>query len=321
MARLIEQIVGHKTEIEKLDHLIETQRWPHAMLFVGPSGIGKKMIAFAFAQKLVCEQPLKPCGVCGPCLRIEKKQSESLVIIEPDPAVAKEVIKVDAIRGLLDSLSFASLGTARVVIIDRAHKMNEQAANALLKTLEEPFENVYFILIGDDREQFLPTIKSRTQAIRYNVLTLDELRKIKPQQEDWAYRSSRGRVDLLERLTSPEGLQKREESLSLFEQFCEDPQFLLASEWRASLKDRTNAQFNLTCWVQILRDLVILKTQAQKFILNTDQIVRLKKLYKIQSSKLLWFAEQLNSAEKALLGNTDPILVFENLWVNYARMD
>ena len=146
-------------------------------------------------------------------------------------------------------------------------------------------------------------------------------KKIKPQQSDWAYRSARGQADQLEKLTTPEGIQKREDAFIFFEQFCADPDFLLAANWKAFVKERSAAQYHLNCWMQLLRDLVVLKTQAQKFILNTDQAERLKKFYNLQTQKLLQLAENLVEAEKSLLGNADPTLVFENLWVKYARMD
>ncbi len=326
MARIIGSVVGHAKEIKQLVLMRESGRWPHALLFAGPSGTGKRKIALAFAQVLVCDSPDRDpqglaCGVCGPCLRIEKEQSESLLFLKPDEKAARPTIKVDAVRGLLDSLSLASMGKARIVLVDNAQTMNPQAANALLKTLEEPFENVYFILICEDLEQLLPTVRSRVQVIRFHSLSIEEIQEVKPGKPDWAYRSSRGQADRLELLSSAEGTQKREDALGLFEQFCADKDFLLRSEWRASIKDRTWAQFNVTCWLQIVRDLVILKTQANKFILNTDQIERLKKLYQIQSKKLLWLAEQLVFAERDIVGNGDPVLVFEDLWVRYARMD
>ena len=321
MARLIESIVGHTAELKRLIQLHESNRWPHALLFAGPSGTGKRKTALAFAQILICESAPLACGICGPCLRIEKEQSESLLFLKPDEKAARPTIKVEAVRDLLDSLSLASMGKSRIVLVDNAQTMNPQAANALLKTLEEPFENVYFILICEDIHQLIPTIRSRVQVFRFSALSFDEIQQVKPGQPDWAYRSSRGQVDRLDLLTSAEGSQKREDALGLFEQFCADDQFLLANSWRTSIKDRTWAQFNVTCWLQIVRDLVILKTQAHKFILNTDQIERLKKLYKIQSKKLLWLAEQLVFAERDILGNGDPVLVFEDLWVRYARMD
>ncbi len=321
MARLIDSVVGHKTEIKRLMHLKESGRWPHALLFAGPSGVGKKKIALAFAQMLIC--PVKPdaCGVCGACLRVAKMQSESLNFIQPDPEAAKAVIKVDAIRGLLDNLSFASLGSARVVIIDQAQTMNPQASNALLKTLEEPFENVYFILLGEEVQSFMPTIRSRSQVIRFAPLSAAELKMIKPGLPEWAYLSSRGRLDQLELLTSPEGVERREESLSLFEQFCEDPDFLISSGWKTQAKDRGQAMFNVKCWLQLIRDLIVLKTQAQQFVLNTDQVSRLKKLYQLQTRKLIQLSQNLIQAEQSLKGNADATLVFENLWVKYARVD
>ncbi|MBC7420170.1 MAG: AAA family ATPase [Bdellovibrio sp.] len=324
MARLIESVVGHAVEIKHLIQLRESGRWPHALLFAGPSGTGKRKIALAFAQILVCDNADRDpqglaCGVCGPCLRVQKEQSESLLFLKPDEKAARPAIKVEAVRELLDSLSLASLGKARIVIVDNAQIMNPQASNALLKTLEEPFENVYFILICEDLGQLLPTIRSRVQVVKFSALSFEEIQIVKPGKPDWAYRSSRGQIDRLELLASPEGTQKREEALTLFEQFCADEEFLMASEWRASIKDRTWAQFNVTCWLQIIRDLVILKTQANKFILNTDQIERLKKLFQIQSKKLLWLADQLVFAERDIQGNSDPVLVFEDLWVRYAR--
>ncbi|MBC7742897.1 MAG: DNA polymerase III subunit [Bdellovibrionaceae bacterium] len=319
MARLIDSVVGHTAVIDQLIQMRTAGRWPHALLFAGPSGVGKRKVALAFAQILICEKEELACGVCGPCLRVAKEQSESLLFVKQDEKAARPTIKVEAVRDLLDSLSLASMGKNRVVIIDDAQTMNPQAANALLKTLEEPFENVFFILIGEDLNQFLPTIRSRVQVIRFAALSLAQIQQVKPGQPDWAYRSSRGQVDRLDLLASPEGTQKREEALGLFEQFCANQDFLLANDWRPQIKDRTWAQFNIICWLQIVRDLVILKTQANKFILNTDQLERLKKLYSIQSKKLLWLAQQLVRAERDLLGNGDPVLIFEDLWVKYAR--
>ena len=321
MARLIDSVVGHAPEINRLNILKNSGRWPHALLFAGPSGVGKKKIALAFAQMLICPVSPEACGVCGPCLRVAKMQSESLNFIQPDPEAAKAVIKVDAVRELLDNLSFASLGSARVVLIDQAQTMNAQASNALLKTLEEPFENVYFILLGEEVQSFMPTIRSRSQVVRFTPLTEAELKIIKPGLPDWAYLSSRGQLDQLELLTSEEGVEKREGSLNLFEQFCEDPEFLLSSEWKTHAKDRAQALFNVKCWLQLIRDLIVLKTQAQQFVLNTDQVVRLKKLYQLQSKKLLRLSQNLIQAEQSLKGNADAVLVFENLWVKYARMD
>lgn len=321
MARLIESVIGHEIEIEKLMHLKQVGRWPHAMMFVGPSGIGKKKLALAFAQALVCEESVEGCGVCGPCLRIEKKQSESLIIIEPDSETAKPSIKVEKIRDLLERLSLASVSHARVVIIDQAHTMNAQASNALLKTLEEPSENIFFILIANDVHQFLPTIRSRTQVMRFSSLTYEQIRRVKPNLPDWIYRSSRGQIDRLELLSTQEGSEKREDALQFFEQFCDDEHFLTDKNWRDDIKDRSWALFCINCWLLLARDAVILKNETQKFMLNTDQMERLKKLASASINKLLWLSHNLSLAEKDINANADSVLVFEDLWIKYARVD
>lgn len=321
MARIIESVVGHESEISNLFRLKQAGRWPHALMFVGPSGIGKKKLALAFAQALICEASAMGCGICGACIRIEKKQSESLTLLEPDPELSKPVIKVEAVRDLLDSLSLAAIGSARVVIIDQAQTLNPQASNALLKTLEEPTENIFFILIANDVQQFLPTIRSRTQVMRFSALTYDQVKKIKPNIPDWTYRSSRGQMDRLELLSSSEGAAKREEALVFFEQFCHDSNFLTDKSWKDSIKDRPRAIFSINCWMQMVRDAIILKTQAQKFILNTDQTERLKQLYSFSAHKLLWLCQKLIVAEKDINANADAVLVFEDLWIQYARMD
>lgn len=321
MARLLDQIVGHEAVIEHLQHLKRTDRWPHALLFAGPSGIGKRQCALAFAQILICERQQQGCGECPACLRVAKKQSESLILIRPDESAAKPVIKVDVIRDLLSSLSLSALGVCRVVIIDEAHTMNPQAANSLLKTLEEPMENVYFILIGEDVQQFLPTIRSRTQVIRFSYLRETELQAIRPGLPQWSYRSSRGQLDRLSLLTTEEGLKKRDEALSLFEDFCQNKEFLLWSDWKTVLKDRGMAQFSVSCWQQIVRDLMVLKTASSQFILNTDQLLRFEQLSAVGSGRLSKLAQELIYAEQDLMMNADPVLVFESLWVKYDRMD
>ena len=321
MARIIESIIGHEAEIAKLTQLKEKKRWPHTLLLAGPSGIGKMKVALAFAQSFLCENSDDACGVCGSCLRVEKKQSESLRILGPDAEAAKPAIKVEAVRELLQSLSLSHLGAAQIVIIDEAHSMNTQAANALLKTLEEPMENLYFILIANDVQQFLPTMRSRAQVVRFSALRYEQMKRIKPHLDDWIYRSARGQLDRAEKLASEEGKLQREEALAILDQFCEDPHFLSDKTWKDQIKNRAWAIQSLKYWLQIVRDAAVLKTQAKKFILNTDQTQRLKNLYEISNQKLLFLCQNLISAERDISANADPVLVVENMWVKYARVD
>lgn len=323
MARIIDSTYGHKDQIAKLNYLLASDRFPQSMLFVGPNGIGKKRIALAVAQSLVCEVSKEACGECGPCKRAEKQQSESLFVIQPEgEAGKKQSIKVEAIRDLLERLALAPVGKCRVVIIDSVHLMNEQASNAFLKTLEEPSENLYFILTVTEAQLLLPTIQSRVQMMRFSVLELDHLKTIKPNEPDWAYRSCRGQLDRLEMLTSKQGLAERQEALQLLHDFCFSEDFLLFDEWRKAMRDDRNwALFNMKCWLQMVRDATVLKTQANKFVLNTDQSELLKQLHTLSTKKLNWFATALMQAARDIQGNQDASLVIDSLKVNYARVD
>lgn len=323
MARLVESVVGHEKQVELLRQMRLSQRWPHALLLVGPSGSGKKRVALACAQALVCENSVFDwgCGRCGPCIRIEKQQSESLTLLTPDRSMARPNIKVEQIRTLLEELSLKAIGKARIVIVDDAHLMNAQAANALLKELEEPSENVYFILIASDLHQLIATIRSRLQVVRFSALSYEEIKKIKPGCADWVYRSSRGRVDTLQTLSQDDGVAEREESLQLLDQFCGDENFLQNKSWKDSVKDRAWALRCATHWQQLVRDTVLMKIQAQNYILNTDQKNRLAKLQLLPMIKLIWLFERLVQAERDLAAHADGVLTFEDMWVNYVRLD
>ncbi|MFZ3229768.1 MAG: AAA family ATPase [Pseudobdellovibrio sp.] len=322
MARLIDSIFGHEEQVESLSQLKKNKRWPHAFLFVGPAATGKKKIALAFAQALICEKAELACGVCGPCLRVEKLQSENLIVIEPDTSLVKPVIKVEAIRSLLDALALSSLGGQRVVVINEAHTMNPQAANTLLKTLEEPFENVYFFLIGQSVQQFLSTIRSRTQVVRFPSLSIQNLKSIKPGLPDWAYQGCRGQVDRLIQMTSADGLTKRAEAFLFLEKFIEDADFFKDAQWRLLAKDRSWSTLTIGAWLQVICEALIFKAKPVDGdrVMSDAQIAQIQKITPVPNEKLFKLSEDLIQAQKDIFANLDPVLVFEKMWVSYARM-
>lgn len=164
MARLIDQIPAQMKVWENLMSSRREGRLAHALAFSGPEGSGKKKMAWAFAQALLCDkQDQAPCGECGPCKRVESESSESVWFVEPE----KNIIKLEAATQILDFLSLQRLSRARVVIVDQANLLNAQTANALLKAIEEPPPESYFILTTPGTSQLLPTMRSRVQNIRF----------------------------------------------------------------------------------------------------------------------------------------------------------
>ncbi|MCB0362405.1 MAG: AAA family ATPase, partial [Bdellovibrionales bacterium] len=135
MARLFDLLIGHHQPKERLLSALTEKRLSPNLLLVGPGGIGKSRFARALAQEIVCPQKTPfACGICPACRRIERGESESLLHILPDGLQ----IKIDQAQKILDFLSLRAWGSSRVVILEEAHRLNIQAANSLLKSLEEP---------------------------------------------------------------------------------------------------------------------------------------------------------------------------------------
>jgi len=149
-------------------------QWPHAMLVTGPAGIGKRVLAQSLARALLCETPAadhSACGHCAGCRYAAAVQHPDLRIVEPieiddDEVKVVEWISVDRIRALIRWAQVTShRGGAKVALIVPAERMNEAAANALLKTIEEPPAATYFILVSHLAGRLPATIVSRCQQI------------------------------------------------------------------------------------------------------------------------------------------------------------
>ena len=145
----------------------------HAYLISGASGMGKRTLAKLMAQHLLCTGEKKPCGACPACIQVREDEHPDVLTITPGKPLSPDVkpglvgIPVDEIRhviGIVGQHTF--VGGRRVVIIERAEKMNPPAQNALLKTLEEPLAGTVFLLLSESPELLLPTIVSRCRALK-----------------------------------------------------------------------------------------------------------------------------------------------------------
>ncbi|QDT96389.1 DNA polymerase III subunit delta' [Gimesia aquarii] len=189
------QIRGHQLILEMLDRSLSRSRLPHALLFVGDAGIGKKRVAQHLAQCLFCQQTpadqLVCCNVCNSCKQMAAGTHPDLISVEcpPDKAVLplNLIIGKDEQRGregICYEMSLRPmLGDRRIAIIDDADKMNAESANALLKTLEEPSANYLMILIANELDAILPTIRSRCQSIRFRPLSDEDVAELLIEQQ------------------------------------------------------------------------------------------------------------------------------------------
>ena len=191
MPSLLSTVQAQPTAVETLRRALTAGRVHHAYLFDGPDGVGKERTAFGLGQALVCERRAdgtsEACGECRACARAVPRAGDSRPL-HPDVVVLErglyepttigrkspetQDISIDQVRTLvLARAAFAPLeGRAKVFIVRRAEELSISAANALLKTLEEPGARTHFLLLSATADALLPTIRSRTQRLRFGGL-------------------------------------------------------------------------------------------------------------------------------------------------------
>ena len=171
----LEEVVGQEHIKKALKNAIELNKISHAYLFTGPRGTGKTSTARIFAKSLNCKEgpTINPCGVCENCVDITN--STPMDVIEIDAASNR---KVEDAQNILEKVMYAPVNSRyKIYIIDEVHMLSTTAFNALLKTLEEPPENVIFILATTEVHKVLDTIKSRCQRFDFKRITTDDIVK------------------------------------------------------------------------------------------------------------------------------------------------
>ncbi len=168
-------IYGHEWAAELLQRHAAHNEVRHAYLFAGPPGVGRRTLALRLAQAVNCTnppQPGEPCGTCRMCTQIEKMQQADLAVVQAEREGGELII--DQVRALQQSLSLSPYEARfRVALLLRFHEANDNAANALLKTLEDAPPRVILLLTVDAPEDVLPTIASRCEVLRLRPLPVE----------------------------------------------------------------------------------------------------------------------------------------------------
>jgi DNA polymerase-3 subunit delta' len=174
-------VIGHRKLVTLLSRSIARDALPPSLIFAGPIGVGKRLVADAVAQAVNCLAPRLPsssttpdalehdaCGECTACLRIARGVHPDVVIVAPGDSGS---IKIEPIRDLVDRVGYRPFeGRRRVVIIDEADALVTAAQNALLKTLEEPPSASMFLLVTAHPDTLLATVRSRCPRLRFQPL-------------------------------------------------------------------------------------------------------------------------------------------------------
>jgi hypothetical protein len=174
--------IGHTSQIKTLESILDSGELPHALIFTGPSGTGKKIIARKFLSALFCSETVKPCGKCASCTQILAGTFPDYIFVSPNEngiiPVGVDDRDEGSIRHLIWRMSSKPVTGKAGIIVDGIDRASPEAQNAFLKTLEEPAEGSCIVLIASDRSQVLHTIFSRCREIRFLPLTQSDLQSI-----------------------------------------------------------------------------------------------------------------------------------------------
>jgi len=280
-------IAGNEQAKRILQLSLSKGRLPNSLLFFGPSGTGKLKTALTLAKALNCERRQDDsCDLCESCLRAERGQHPNIRL------VVREKNREQIVKDQVEEINYLSnlrpWNQGRMVfIIDEAEKMNETVANSLLKTLEEPHPFVYFILITEDLQLILPTMRSRCQVMRFNPLTQEELEKtllargLSPDQAKLMAITSRDDQEALQERKWEEFIQERNLAFTLFKKLLEseEPSDFLDWASMASRKDLL-ARYRgiLQLFAVFFRDILAIKEGSREQLLNPDLAPEIEKM-------------------------------------------
>jgi DNA polymerase-3 subunit delta' len=324
------QVVGQDRTVSLLQRSLERETLAHAYLLVGPSNVGKMTLALNLAQALNCEATERPCGACTSCQKIALAGHADVQVIGLIRDGNSAEISIEQVRDMQHSSNLPPFeGKYKVFIIDGAEFLSIEAANGLLKTLEEPNGNVVFILLTAN-DRLLPiTVVSRCQRLALFPLAAGEVEDalcrrwyIEPQKAKLLARLSHGRLGWAVSAASGDGLlEQRAERLNRLISVIDadyEERFTYVTQLVALFrKSREMVQEILDLWLDWWRDLMLVKAGCSDSITNIDSETILVKIaggYTL--ARIRTFIGSIQAAGEQLRQNANPQLVLEVLMLN-----
>lgn len=301
-------IIGHAWAVNLLAEHVAAARERHAYLITGPAGVGRRTLALRFAQALNCltpPAPGQPCRFCASCKRIEQMQHPDLAVVQAEREGA--TLKIDQVRELQHVLSLSPYESRyRVAIILRCEEAHPSAANAMLKTLEEPPANVVIILTAKSVENLLPTIVSRCEVLRLRTLSIAEtasgLQALKSVPDDVSVRLahiSDGRPGYAIRLyEQPELLIQRQSRLDELVQILAATRRDRFAYAKSITDNKEGVRDTLQVWLTFWRDVLMHTTGMNQAITNLDYTSQIQKLAGVMELSKAKF--QVSAIERTL---------------------
>ncbi len=320
---------GQDKAVEILKDEIKKGRISHAYLFSGQSGLGKKKLALEFAKAVFCsKKELDSCDSCISCRKVDHSNHPDLKIIAR--AEDKSAISIDQIRELKKEIAYKPYESERkIYIIEDADLMTKEAANSLLKTLEEPPEFATIILLAEDAGKLLPTIVSRCQEVKLTDVSAELIEDILLKKG-----LSHNKAEILSYLA--EGSQGRAVKFAENESFFQERKniynfianieekttveiFLAADQFNKLINNDFPFFYLLSNWY---RDIIMIKQNYEQGVKNIDYLDLLKKSTdKYTEKNIIDRLEYIELAKKYIESNVRKDLTLEVLFFKLRQLD
>jgi DNA polymerase-3 subunit delta' len=341
---------GNSETVHRMREMLARDRFPHGVILAGPSGSGKYTLTTMIARAMNCLEHAKTdglpdfCGRCANCIRIaqledldarcaeatearealketEKKETRlfiqthpDVLVIPPDPP--QMMIKVDQVRRVIETIYFRPLEARERVFIFTDAAFMKEAANSLLKILEEPPEFVTIFLLAESSGELLPTIRSRSMVLQLQALTTAEIEEYlathrpewKAPQRALVARLSEGAVGRARTFDLAAYSASREHALTILRTALRSGEhselFRITETYRAGVEGREKLELLLRSIYSLLQDLLFLDSGSRELVRNTDIVSELQKLG--ESATFEWLAsasDRLAEVERGMRRN------------------
>jgi DNA polymerase-3 subunit delta' len=323
-------MLGHEWAVDMLHQHAARGDVRHAYLFCGPPGLGRRTLALRLAQALNCTQPIAagvPCGACRDCKQIEAMQHPDMNVIQAETEGG--TLKVDQVREVQRSLSLKPYQAKyRVALFLRFQEANDNAANALLKTLEEAPAHAILLLTADTPEQLLPTIVSRCEILRLRALPISIIesdllaRGVDEERARLLAHISGGRPGYARSLVDDVTvLEKREERLNDLQTLLPAPRVEKFSYADKLSKDKDVMRQTILIWLSYWRDVMLRVAQAETPLINIDRNMEIEFLAgRLDLSTARRVVSDLESALEKMNKNVNSRLLAEVLLLDWPKI-
>lgn len=319
-------IVGHEWAVQLLQASLAAGRQPHAVLFSGPPQVGKRTLALALAAAVNCTgHGARPCGQCRSCRKIDHGTHPDVRVVQAEAGDGSRegVLKIDQIRELQRSAALAPIESPyKVFILREIEQANLPAANALLKTLEEPPAQVVVLLTSARPHALLPTIISRCQVLALRPLPLEQIARAlvdhwgaQPEEAELLSRLSEGRLGwAVQWLHDQAARDERARRLEAAQQLPRQGRVQRLSYAEALTRTPAAIQPTLVLWTLWWRDLLLIQQGCARYVSNLDRMAELEQqAHAFEPNQVRGFLARLQEAPTLLNQNTNARLLLESL--------